>query len=307
MPLIVLTPITTPPPPPPPPPPGSPDQSFQVTLIGGDGSVWDLSDGAVGLLTGPSLFAPAPVTHWWGTSPLVDGSSWVGMRTDARSVTLPVVVETDDWTTWRSTDAALFQALHPSRECQLQVTAPDGVTRWMGLRYVAGGEIDDGDPLLWTSASYVLEFTAAIPFWRGSTIIAPLDPTDPVPLFPGPPFHINAKTYSTGGTITNPGDEPAWPRYTIQGPADSWSIKVGSASISSNTPLAAGQAVYIDTDRTQLTVVDESGVNVYGNLDSDTFAAIPAGTDVKLQVSIGGYNAVSQVTVEFTPLYRRPW
>lgn len=284
--------------------------SFRVDLIGGDGSSWDLTHGPVILTPGAQLFAAPTVTHRWNTSPSVDGSRWNGMRTEQQDVVIPVALLGDDWQSWTDADAAFFRAIHPQGECFVSVTSPDARVRQLGVRFVAGGEVEV-DPLANFYAAYTLEFVVANPFWRGEPVTTTFTTQDPVPLFPGPPFSINPSSLLSSSTVSNPGDEPVWPRYTVTGPALSWSVGVdtgeGPALVSSDTPLAVGKSVTIDMDPTQLTVLDQDGNDVYEVLDSDTFSAIPAGRDVPLLLKVAGSDVSTRVQVEFTPLYRRPW
>lgn len=229
------------------------------------------------------------------------------MRTGSRAVALPVVVEGSTWRDWRDTDAAFFRAVHPSGECVFSVTSPDSVTRSLRMRFVAGGDIADSDPLISLSTTYMLEFTAANPFWTGEPVRAEFKPEAPVPFFPGPPWAINAASASGQRKVTNPGTEDAWARHLIEGPALSWAIDVGGGIISSDHPLLEGQSVSIDTDLAKLTVVDEDGVNVYGNLDQDVFAPIPAGVDVPISWSMEGFGPTSRIETVFDTHYRRPW
>jgi len=279
---------------------------FQVSLTGGDGSYWDLSNGPARLLTGVQAFAAPDVTHFWQTSPVVDGSRWDGMRTGSTDNILPVAITAPDWQTWRDTDAAFFRAIHPGNEVALTVTAPDGTSRTKMMRFVSGGGVEGMDPLTQGFASYLLEFTAANPYWRGDDVSVTYSAADPVPFFPGPPFYINGNATSTA-TIANPGDEPAWPRYIISGAASSWSVGVGAALVSSNTAVADRQLVVVDTNPDELTVMDGNGNDVYESLANDSFAAIPAGARVPLSLELDTPGVNAEVTVEFTPLYRRPW
>jgi len=289
--------------------PAAPSRSaaFRVGLTGGDGSSWDLTSGPVRLLSGPQLFAAPDVSHWWRVSPVLDGSRRDGMRTPQREIVLPIMTSGDDWRTWRDTDAAFFRAIHPANECQISVTTPDAYTRTLGGWFVSGGDVDT-DPLTQNFAAlYSLEFTAASPFWRGQGVSAEFFPQAPLPLFPGPPFNINRSSASESSTVTNPGDEPSYPRYIIEGTASTWAVGVGDALVSSDTPQTADQSVTIDTDPSQLTVLDQDGNSVYNRLASDDFEPIPAGVDVSLSLQVTGFDSSTRVRVEFDDLYRRPW
>lgn len=309
--IVVGAPGDQPPPPPspprPPPPPSRGEAaSFKVLLTGVDGSEWDLTQGNVLLAPGGQLFAAPEVSHWWTNSPVVNGSRWDGMRTGRADRSIPVFVLGDDWESWRDTDSAFFRAVHPRGECLVTVVSPDAKSRSMGFRFVSGGDVEM-DPLTRFFAAYNLEFTVATPFWAGEMVTYSFTADTPVPLFPGPPFNINRSVSTESATVTNPGDEDAWPRYRVVGPMESWTVGVGESLISSETPLLAGESITIDSDRTKLTVLDQDGVNVYGQLEQDVFAPIPSGENVPLSLTVVGGGPGSGVEVEFTPLYRRAW
>lgn len=284
-----------------------PAATFTPTLIGADGSVWNLLDNASVMLMPGAQFAGVQVAHQLRTSPVLDGARWSSVRTDASDVLLPVAVMADDWQTWRKTDRSLWRALNPSGECSFQIAAPDAETFTLGLRFVAGGDVTM-NPLADNFAAYTLEFIAPNPYWRGEPVRRVYSQAPPVPLFPGPPFGIS-RGGSTGAAelITNPGDVPATPRYTVNGPAARWTIGVGDALVTSDRPLTAGQSVTVDMDPNQLTILDHTGANMHRHMSAVNFAAIPPGVDVPLNLSVVGTNAASSVVVEFTPLYRRPW
>lgn len=279
--------------------------AFRFTLTGGDGSTWDLNEGPVGLLPAPVGLGMAPVTHRWRESPAFDGARWGGSRTTSRPVTLPVEVEAADWQTWRDTDAALFRALHPSRECLLTATSPDAVSRTLALRFVAGGEMEDDDPLLYGRAVYALEFIAPSPFWMGESVAYEFGAATSGSFFPGPPFTLTKSATLDRARVTNPGDEPVWPTYEIIGPATTWSVGVGSSLIASSTAVRAGQTITVNSEPSQLTVTDNTGADLYTTLVRDTFAPIPAGANVSLNLNITGFGPTSSVRVSFTPLHRR--
>lgn len=283
--------------------------SFSWSLTGVDGSAWDLTNGPVILMPGTQGLGMPDVEHWWQTSPVIDGSRWKGMRTAQKAVILPVVISADSWDAWRDLDAALFRAVDPSGEALVSVIAPDGVTRSMGLRLTGGGEVDSNP--LWDErpfATYALEFAAAQPYWRGDVIQGAYKGGTTAPLFPGPPFNINPSSTFETATVTNPGDVAAWPRYVVTGPCSAFTVGIGDSVVSSSRALTVGQSVTVDTDPAVLNISDQDGNRIWEFMDSREFAAIPARTEVPLTISLTNHDTTnSSATVEFTPLYRRPW
>jgi hypothetical protein len=311
--IIVQPPNPTDPQPPQPPQPVPPlaEASFLVTLTGGDGRTWDLNNGPVVLLAGVQqlLGGTAPITHWWKQAPMVDGARRSGMRTERQDLPLPVKTVGASWQAWRSIDSDFFESISPDNgELVITIIAPDRQSRSLRAWYVDNGDVEDVlDPLMRRRKSYVLELSAE-PFWEGAVVRPlPFKVGAEAPFFPGPPFHIAESTSTQKATVTNPGNLPVWPRYTITGPATSWTVGIGTSVISSIVPLGSGDKVLIDSEPGQRTILNQAGDRVFKNMTDADFAPIPPGVNVPLVATINGYSTASSVAVEFTPLYRRPW
>lgn len=283
------------------------ETSYLVTLTGSDGTVWDLNHGPVTLSPGVKLFDLPPLTHWLKTSPGVAGSRWTGVQVEEQSYTLPVTTRGQTWDDWRDTDNAFFSGITPTSEFTLTVTAPDSVTRSTRCRLVSPGDItDDMDPLIGCARDYQLALVAPNPFWRGPVVSKTVTFGDVLDLFPGPPFHINSSTRVETATISNPGDVPAWPRYTIGGPAASWEVGVGDSVVSSSTVPTGSNHIHIDSSPGVRTIVDGAGNRQYANMDAISFAPIPPGSEVTIVATMTGFAPTSTIVVELEPQYWRP-
>lgn len=285
----------------------APQYSYLVTLTGTDGTVWDLNNGPVQLMPGVKLFDAAPITPTLRRSALIPGARWTGVQVEEQGLLLPINVVGSDWRSYRDLEQAFFAGLAPDAPVVIAVTSPDGVSRTMECYFTTPGDItDDIDPLLVWYRSYQIGFVAPDPYWHGEVVRQPLDVQDPLPFFPGPPFHINPRKVGAKSSINNPGDVPSWPRYTIAGPAASWTVGVGDAVVSASNALAATDYIAIDSAPGKRSIVDAAGNRQYQNMDAVFFAPVPAGRQVPITTAFSGAASTSGITVELTPLYRRP-
>ncbi|MET8774020.1 phage tail protein [Nocardia sp. NPDC004654] len=114
----------------------------------------------------------------------------------------------------------------------------------------------------------------------------------------------------------NAADQPAWPRYTMNGPGR-WSILDpvdGDVTRMVQTPtLAANTTLRIDTHprrRTAriYTAGDSAGVNVWGQLAGRRWLAeLPPWSTTDIRVKVDGGNTQSSLVVAVTPRSSRPF
>jgi hypothetical protein len=280
-----------------------------MTLVGADGTEWNLADGPVYILAGASGFGTPDAENWWRSSPSVNGSSWLGRRTPQREVSLPLEVRGSNEATWLEADRALWESLSGDGMCQLQITTPESVTRTLDIRYGGGGDKAlDIDPMLEYMSTYELNFTAGDPFWHGNEKSETYTISAPVNLFPGPPFGISAAATISEGSIDNPGDEATWPTFEIVGPYSSVSVGVGIALVTLSTPVAAGVQRFVNMDPNSRTITDVNGVDKWLEATAADFAAVPPGNNIDLNMAVtGGTAGQTEVTVSIVPKYRRAW
>ena len=283
-----------------------PKNRFIYTWTGTDGSVWDLTTGPVQIASGASGFGIPNPTHWWDEAPTVDGAAWQGMRTPGREVFLPIHAKGGD--DQIALERAFFASISPRSEGTLRLTAPDGTWREINLRYVEGaiGEYDI-DPVILGYAPYPLRFMAADPYWHGDDIVTTFVAGTPAAFFPGPPFTIANPNTLNSARVTNPGDQDAYPVWTVTGPCDSFSIGVGTATVDATVTLAAGETIQIDMSPRALTVLDGTGADRWSVLTDAQFSSIPANATVALTTSVTNAGAGSSVSLAFTPRYSRAW
>jgi hypothetical protein len=205
-------------------------------------------------------------------------------------------------------ERAWFAGLDPAGEGVLRATTPDGQWRECVLRYTEGGEGEwDIEPVLAGSSTYPLRMTAADPYWLGEEITQPFEFVEAVAFFPGPPFTLQPASSLASATITNPGDEPAYGRWRATGPFTALSLGVGSETVDITATKTAGQWIEIDMDPRRLTVLDNTGADLWESVTEAEFAAIPPGVEVELTTTVTGAEAGTLVELSMRPRYRRAW
>lgn len=272
-----------------------------VSLVGADGSTWNLVDGPVRLRAGVAGLGSPDPERWWQDSPAVDGSFHLGSRIPRGEVTLPIRITEDTSLGWRDTQSAFMRAVDPSGVCYLQIRASDTTARTVGMRLTAGLAAPyEIDPLVIAHAPYTLEFATEYPYWAGVDVSYTWTGTAQIPT-----------TITTGKPVTNPGDVPAWPTWTLGGPwVNAW-VGPDQASLIkmlSTTAATAGNARVIDTDprATAVRVRDATGTDQWAEVVSRVFAPIPVG-DTTVRILATSASSLTSFNLAFTAAHRQPW
>lgn len=288
------------------PPTAHPEFGIGLVWVGTDGIGWDLASGPVFALAGTSGLGAPDVEHWWKETGGFDGAFHQGMRTPPRDVHMPVEVNEGSSERWDATDTEFWEGLDPRGEGKLYAIRPDASSRHLVLRYVSGGDEElDIDPMLMGQSVYPLVMKAGDPFWRGPLITTRFQASNGATFFPGPPFSLEVGNVVTSGTVTNPGEFPAWGKWVLNGPVTAATVGVGSSVITFNDTLLAGEQRIVDMDPRRRSIVDEDGNDAWLEADPITFAAIPNGVDVPLNLDITGAGAGTSIELQFYPRYRR--
>lgn len=297
-----------------------------VTWMGWDGSTWELwcqnpHDLYSGVVLGRRVRGLhfGELEEWSSESPAVDGAAYLGYRAKSREVFLNIRVfkhtSSQEWIEhdrafWRSMLPALPGVRGPGR---LTVAQPNGARRWLDLWPTHKGDHEfEVDPSRRGWASYGQYLTAHQPFWL----------SDPVPARSfsqggssgffggqtggrGPVFVIGSNATFGQAAIDNPGDEYAWPTWTIYGPWESARIGVPGQLSQITGPVAAGDWLRIDTDPLAQTVVDSRGVQrMPTQISGAPFAPIPPGQGVPLVAEMTG---TGRIEVSLQPRWHRAW
>lgn len=290
-------------------------QGEEIPLTGFGNSAWPgilIQPGATGLdMPSYALFSDE--------APNLDGSIYRNARATAREIMIPVYLHGIDRRTVNSLKRDLFRALNPRwGYCVLAFTEGDGSTRTISAYYKDGMEGAEGETAGFTWARYGLQFTAMDPYfyptrpesirWRFGTGRPLLSRT--AAFYPMKIADGVMGGDGKGLPIENPGDEEAWPVWTLEGPIKSFNLTgPDGASISASPPLdgtdlvPTGRTLTIDTRPGRKTAKDDRGVNYWPRLAANPhfWSISPGSATANISIVTGSGDAT--VTLKFTPRY----
>lgn len=289
---------------------------MQITWTGRDGSVWDLSTGAVRLDKRPVEGFGDPE---WSRSTRTYAGQHGQRRTaastaKARSGFIPFFYTETDPIARVTTSRAWWRSWDPDESGVLKVTQPDG-----SYRFIEACFDDDnswaplGDPTARPTEKEGVSWIADEPWWRGPTIRRQFGQAAEVNFFGptgyGPPFFISSSNVLSTATLENPGDLESPPLYTLDGPITAFDVAIDGHHIAGSLPLEAGQHIVLNAalDALSADLIDVDGTVTPipdSQLDRVDYARVPRGASVPLEASISGSGGL---TVELVPLYRRAW
>lgn len=278
-----------------------------LILEGHNGSRWDLRRGDPRLTdAGIEGLGRMDTEAFEQESSYVDGQTFTGWRGKPRTVLMPILlgVETNSALEWQLLSRRWDQSLHPGKYGRLTCIAADNQVRQLTLRFVkdrAGAY--SADPSTDHFEILAPEFIADDPWWYGQTITTTFEPIADVDFYgdgKGPEFFLKASTTTNMRTVTNDGDDDAWPVWTQQGPYEGFRFVVDGHAIASATPLPEGYHYLIDTQptvRAGWVVNNATGERVLADehLYEWDFAKIPAGGDSQVEIIVteGGPTSIA--------------
>jgi hypothetical protein len=281
----------------------------QHTWLGWDGSEWDLSHGLSGLAlqTGTRGMQMPPIIRYSSKAPAVAGSFWRGSVTDEREVFWPIRVFADGGSReWIAHNNRFWKTLDPD-QTGLWVVTQEGTEdepstkRSLRVRYTGlADDSDDVDPGMYGWQVYGVNLIAEEPFWMGETATRSFQPPPTDENYFGgsggggfgPPFFISTGSSTDSADITNEGDVPAWPIWTVRGPLTTVTVGLDGHAITFPITLADGEWVTINTAPTDQVALDQVGADRSSQLTAVDFAAIPKGANVPLTITMTGTGSV---------------
>jgi hypothetical protein len=280
-----------------------------IRWTGADLSRWDLRRGNVRLTDG-GIRGLGMLEYQGYTQDTAqrDGQYATGWKGKPRDILLPVKIGHTQMSEqdFLDVEAAWYETMRPDEAGTLTVTAPSGTERTIQARFVDDGGVSlDRDPT------------------RDRTVVVPFKDTfgtDQVGTArnfygggpvgdggKGPLFVIGKSSSNSQRTLTNHGQVPVWPVYTITGPA-AFRFEVNGGVIERTTPVPQGYRLVIDTSPLRQTVrmyaTDGTYVNAIRSMSRLEFRSIPKGGTVTAKLEISGSG---QVEVTGVPRYFKAW
>lgn len=300
--------VPTPPPPDPSAHPGW--ERLRSTWTDCLGMPWDLTNPDGGLFLrreGVRGLGHTKPIHYRDRRVTLPGSRYRGTTFDAREVFWPLYMFHDGSSKeYVARDEAFFRGLNPRQTGTWTIEVPGVSKRHLTLRFDDDGDwAPDADPTFYGWTNYGVRLLAEDPFWRGEPITRSFSQEDPTPFFSATKIiHISKGATLANARISNPGDEPAWVVWRLEGPFAEASIEVDGRVIEIPFSIPAGKYLTIDSRPEARTAFDSDGDDRYGDLGQIQWGAVPPGADVPLSLILDGSGGV---TASLTPLYHRPW
>lgn len=304
--VIVEPPPVAPPPPTPPPPREAPTVAFtdpagRVTQLTDWEHGWVLQPGAKG------LDMPA-YTFSTDESPGIDGSAVRQVRAQSKEIILPVAFwMNDSRAAYLERRRTLIRDLNPKRGAgTLTVTQPNGDARSISCFYQSGLEGDesaDAAGMRW--AINALTFMCPSPYWIGESVTASWAAGATGDFFPVLPLTVGDGEVLGSVQVDNPGDDDAFPVWTITGTATAIELvnETSGQSLLLTHTLSSSDTVVIDTRERQQTALLNGVTNLWPDLsdDSTLWALDPGTSDLTLTVS--GSDVDTRVWLDYQPRY----
>lgn len=282
---------------------------LRMTWTSWDGSLFDFTDPTSGVfmvdedVRGLELHEPERFTS---TSPNVPGSQYNGGRIPERDCFWPLFMHGDgldsiEWLAWRR---KFMRSLHYRKPGLWSVAQPDGEIRSLECRFRILDSPNRRDPARFGRQKVGVTLVAEWPYWVGTPVTDSWEVKESPGPFDGPGvLNIAPGSSMSSASITNPGDEPAWLDWRVDGPSASTVIGVGDDVITVPA-LAAGEWRSLRTHPYGRVMLDQNGDDVTGTLgDSSRFAPVESGEDVALNVEMTGASLGAKVAVSLTPQY----
>jgi hypothetical protein len=279
----------------------------RMTWTGFDGSVWPLTRPQA---KNPRLAPGVQGLHMpqmnvqKSSSPLVSGVELMGYSLPEREVYWPLLFRAATVEDWEQDHAAFFDSFHPV-ETGVWTVGEGREARTLPLTGVFDGSYSfQHDPFVTGRAVIGISLEAPRPLWRGRPVAQEFgadEGSDFIPPEGAPDFYVSPAATFQQAEIQNPGNEPAYLVWTVQGPASEVQLGVGGAIIEVPFPVPDESTLVIDTDPAgQYATLD--GLDVTRELGFQMFAPVPARGTSPLVIAAAGQG---RVRAELVPLYWR--
>jgi phage-related protein len=245
-------------------------------------------------------------------SPTIHGNRRRATKANAREIMIPVVIYADDGRqAFLARKRRLLEDLSPldgdDGRGTLTLTEANGSARSITAIYASGAEgSEDLDAAGRRWISYALTFVAESPFWLGTDIGREFRAPNDEPFFPfGIPWAVaDSQVLGAGVQIVNPGNVPAYPIWTINGPISRATFTHPSGgSWTLTRDLTGGDVAVVDTRERIGTALLNGAENLWPDIDETAvmWPLLPGLNTVDLIVT--GSTSDTVVSFRLTPRY----
>jgi hypothetical protein len=284
----------------PPSPPVPPTNTgLSLTWTGANGTAWDLNDpdGGVVLVGDVEGMHTPEWVDYTQEFDGIDGQEYFGGVAKARAVEWPLFVFSDTSSAdWLDVERAWWGSFKPRGSVGTwTVSSPAGESRSLKCRLTSdGGYAHSFDPSKAAWALYQVSLIADDPWWYGTPITGVWTAPAPILFFGGgavpggtqlaPPFGITQSNTFDTATLYNPGDEPTFPTWTLNGPITSATITVAGGSLVIPA-VASGSTMIVNTSPDNPTAL-LNGVDVSGTITTWDPRPLPPQASVSVSMTV---------------------
>ncbi len=280
-----------------------------ATFTDPDGTVWQLTDTAheSGWFTTFGVGGWGARPYEFTLDPLPRGGDSVRfIRAEPARLTWPLHIwgEThlEFVQRYRALRRAFLMTVHRGQSGTLRVSRPDGTAREIDVFYEEGWGGEPGEN--WLYANPVLTLLAPDGYWRDvqqTTVYREFAAGSP---YLNPYRTVTSSQVLGDTTIVNPGEVPAWPEWTITGPASAIEATNNTTgqTFTITYTLTAGQSITITT--LQPTVRGPVGENIASALNwpaAYLWPLLPGSNSVSFDVT--GAGAGTTITLSYHARY----
>ncbi|MEC4016103.1 phage distal tail protein [Streptomyces sp. H27-D2] len=241
-------------------------------------------------------------------SPGIDGTFVRQVRGQAKDITLPIAFWCDDSrAAYLTRRRGLIRSLNPKLgPGTLTVTHPDGETRHISCYYTAGMEGDeslDASGMRWTMTT--LTFNCPSPLWYGEPANLQFETAQTGPFLPLLPLRVRDSQVLGGVQVDNPGDDLAYPVWTLKGPATSITLTNSTSGLTLELAhtMTSSDTLVIDTREREQTVTLNGTDNLWPAL-SDTSDLWGLEADLNILVlTVLGADTPTELQLTYSPRF----
>ncbi|MFF2852693.1 phage tail family protein [Streptomyces sp. NPDC058001] len=285
------------------------DPAGAVTMLSDWENGWLLQPGAKGL-----DMPEYAVTK--DESPGIDGYAVRDIRAEGKSIVLPLAFwANDSRAAYLARRRAFIRSLNPKRGVgTLTLTQPDGDVRTIGAYYVDGMEGDESlDAAGERWCINAITFGVPSPYWIGAEVTHNWKAGSDAEFYPVLPLVVGDSQVLGEVVVTNPGDDVAYPVWTIKGPATSATLtNTRTDPVSGETTvqklrvartITGTDTIVIDTRERRQTALLNGGTNLWPNLSTDSTMWPLEEGDNRLNLVVDGSTSLTTVSMSYQPRY----
>ncbi|MHC3450756.1 phage distal tail protein [Streptomyces prasinus] len=294
------------------------NQMPQVAFTDPRGTTTVFSDWENGWLLQPGAKGLDMPEYAYATdeSPGIDGYELRDVRAQGKEIILPIAFWAhDSRAAYKERRRRLINSLNPKRGVgTLTLTEPDGATRSIGAYYTGGLEGDESlDAAGERWCINALTFGVPSPYWIGGEVAHSWKAGSDAAFFPVLPLQVGDSQVLGEVTVTNPGDDVAYPVWTITGPATSITLTntlpndpiTGAPvvrTLALTRTITGTDTVTIDTRERRQTALLNGSANLWPDLGDSELWPLEEGEN-RLNLVVAGSTALTSVAMTYQPRY----